>query len=75
MAEELADLWDVPFLLQEQAPDVEGGAEALAQLLHSPPAKILSLGGDALLANHFRMREQAEDQPAAKRQRSQNLVE
>ena len=52
-AEELADLWDVPLLLQERAPEVNGGAEALAALLCSPPAKVLSLGRDALLANNF----------------------
>ena len=50
---ELADLWDVPLLLQELVLKVEGGAEGIKDPLRSPPAKVLSLGGDSLLAHFF----------------------
>ena len=52
-----------------------GGVEALPALLRSPSAKVLSLRGDDLLANHFRRKEQAEVHPGAKRRRPQNLVD
>ena len=42
---ELADLWDAPLLLQELAAKVEGGTKNIRDLLRSPTAKILSLGG------------------------------
>ena len=66
-ADELADLWDLPLLLQELAPDVKGGANSITALLRSPPVKIISLGGDALLGNYFRAKEQAEVRPVSKR--------
>ena len=53
-AEELDDLWDVPLLLQELTPDVKGGANGITAFLRSPPAKVRSLRGDALLGNYFR---------------------
>ena len=52
-AAELADLWDVPLLFQELAAKVDGGSRRIKDLLQSPPAKILALGGDSLLANYF----------------------
>ena len=50
---ELADQWDVPFLLQVFALKVEGGTERIKQLSQSPPAKVILFGSNSLLANHF----------------------
>ena len=74
-AAELADLWDVPLLFQELAAKVDGGCGKIKDLLQSPPAKILLLGGDFLLANYFCQSKEATPTLAGafKRQRTESL--
>ena len=48
------DLWDVPITLQERVGGNPAHERAFRDILRSPPAKILMLGGDALLGGCIR---------------------
>ena len=49
---EIANLWDVPILLQEHCATSRSSI-VLSELLTSTPGKVLQLGTDALLASYF----------------------
>ena len=49
MWQELAGLWDVPISMVDVASKCPDFVPVVRELLSSPPAKFLELGGDALL--------------------------